>query len=329
LSEVLRETRPADATSDPPFLDSIADEVLKMTVKSEGEKNRSISNSNHSKRNNIFAGMRGPKVDKPKEIIEELIKVGSQFTYANFSKKSNEGYPEAFKPEWSTWTTRVQSAIVQLLDVNSGPAKLVTQASQIKLIGYGSRNFDNVYEHYCSALRVALEILDKDTFGELLKQETAIAPKDLTNKVFIVHGRDEASKNELEIMLRDMGLEPVVLHRQVDSGLTIIEKFEAHADVGYAFIIMTPDEIAYLADEDNKLDGERKKQLRARQNVVWEFGYFVGRLSRKRTCCLHKADVKIPSDLNGLVYKQFEKSVEEVGWAIRKELKAAGYKLAD
>ncbi len=169
--------------------------------------------------------------------------------------------------------------------------------------------------------------MEHDTFDELLQREVAIAPQDLTSKVFIVHGHDEAAKNELEIMLREMGLEPIVLHRQVDGGMTIIEKFEHHADVGYAFILLTPDEVAYLAADEGKPDDQRKKEPRARPNVIWEFGYFVGRLGRGRTCCLHKGKVLLPSDLNGLVYKAFDKTVEELGWSIQKELKALGYKL--
>src|SRR5690606_619924 len=113
---------------------------------------------------------------------------------------------------------------------------------------------------------------------ELLKKEHAIAPFNLTNKVFIVHGHDETAKNELEILVREMGLEPIVLHRQADEGRTIIEKFEAHADVGFAFIMLTPDEVAYLAKEETLTDEQRTKEYRARPNVIWEFGYFVGRL---------------------------------------------------
>lgn len=195
------------------------------------------------------------------------------------------------------------------------------------LTGWGTSEFNEAKSAYLAALKQAAAAVENDTFDELLKREKGIAPMDLTNKVFIVHGHDEAAKNELEIMLRDMGLDPVVLHRQVDGGMTIIEKFEHHADVGYAFILLTPDEFAYVASDDAKPDDQRKKEMRARPNVIWEFGYFVGRLGRARTCCLHRGKVVLPSDLNGLVYKAFNNSVEELGWAIQKELKAQGYKL--
>src|SRR5690606_12268485 len=137
-----------------------------------------------------------------------------------------------------------------------------------------------------------------DKFNELRKRNEALSPLDLSNKVFIVHGHDDNSKTELEILLRDMGLDPVILHRQIDGGMTIIEKFEANADVGYAFVILTPDEVAYLASEEGTVDADCKKERRARPNVIWEFGYFVGRLGRKRTCCLYNGDVVLPSDLS-------------------------------
>ena len=144
------------------------------------------------------------------------------------------------------------------------------------------------------------------------------------SKVFVVHGHDDISKNELEIFLRSIGLEPIVLHRQADEGLTIIEKFEKHSDVGYAFILLTPDEVAYLRSEDAKPDDERKKELRARPNVIFEFGYFVGKLGRSRVCCLHTGDVSLPSDVSGMIYKRYQSNIEETGVSIMRDLKNCG-----
>ena len=144
-------------------------------------------------------------------------------------------------------------------------------------------------------------------------------------KVFVVHGRDEIAKTNLEVFLREVGLEPVVLHRQADEGMTIIEKFEKHSDVGYAFILLTPDEVAYLASEESKPDAERNKELRARPNVIFEFGYFVGKLGRSRVCCLYTGDVSLPSDVSGMIYKRYEKSIEEIAYSVTKDLKVSGY----
>lgn len=149
-----------------------------------------------------------------------------------------------------------------------------------------------------------------------------------TKKVFVVHGHDEIAKTNLEVFLHEIGLEPVVLHRQADEGLTIIEKFEKHSDVGYAFILLTPDEIAYIKADDSKGDNERQKEYRARPNVIFEFGYFVGKLGRSRVCCLYTGDVSLPSDLSGMIYKKFTNGIEEVAYSIIKDLKASGYAIA-
>jgi predicted nucleotide-binding protein len=132
-------------------------------------------------------------------------------------------------------------------------------------------------------------------------------------------------KTEVEGFLHTHGLEPIVLHRQPDQGKTLIEKFEHHSDVGYAFILLTPDDTAYPAEQDAWPDDKREKEQRARQNVILELGYFVGRLSRARVCCLYKAGVKVPGDLSGLVYKDVSSGLDSKAYDILRELKAAGY----
>ncbi|UVK56342.1 nucleotide-binding protein [Mesorhizobium sp. AR02] len=256
-----------------------------------------------------------------------LIAEGVKFNYRTFADFGAGGYPSAYTPEWLTWTTRVGSAVKELFAKTSAPTRILQSAQLVQLLGNGEDSFRQAKAFYMGALEAAKKILDEDTFDELLATTRAVAPRDLTNKVFIVHGRDDAAKAELEIILAEMGLEPVVLHRQADGGNTVIEKFEKHADVGFAFILLTPDEVAYLASEEAKPDAEREKERRARPNVIFEFGYFVGRLGRARTCCLYRGNVVLPSDLGGLVYKRFDRSVEEVAYGIQKELKAAGYSL--
>jgi predicted nucleotide-binding protein len=176
--------------------------------------------------------------------------------------------------------------------------------------------------------RLELIPLSVETQRALPAQHEAASPQLRTKRVFVVHGRDEVAKTSLEVFLHEIGLEPVVLHRQADEGLTIIEKFEKHSDVGYAFILLTPDEIAYLASEEGTPDGERHKEFRARQNVIFEFGYFVGKLGRSRVCCLYTGNVSLPSDISGMIYKRYERSVEEVAYSVIKDLKASGYSIA-
>lgn len=259
--------------------------------------------------------------------FESLIETGKAFTYENFSFKGSSGYASTPTPAWVAWRARVEDLILKIFGENSPQHKMTRTALRIETKGWDSPRFEIANTSIIQALQSSLDILKEDIFEEVVT-EKAISSDLYSNKVFIVHGHDDKSKSELEIFLTEIGLEPIVLHRKPDEGQTIIEKFEKHSDVGYAFILLTPDEIAYLAIEETKLDNDRKKEMRARPNVIFEFGFFVGRLGRRRVCCLYKGDVALPSDVGGLLYKKFNNSIEEVAYNITKELKACGYMLA-
>ena len=136
------------------------------------------------------------------------------------------------------------------------------------------------------------------------------------NKVFVVHGHDNQAKSEVARVLQKLKLEPIILHEQANQGKTIIEKFEAHSDVGFAVVLLTPDDLGGTTENDLK--------KRARQNVVLELGYFIGKLGRGRVCPLYKSEVELPSDLSGVVYVPMD---GHDAWQMKlaKELKAAGF----
>jgi len=151
-----------------------------------------------------------------------------------------------------------------------------------------------------------------------------ITPQDkssISNKIFIVHGHDSAIKEATARTLTKLGLEPIILHEQADGGRTIIEKFEENSsEVGFAVILLT-------ADDDGKAKKETSYKSRARQNVVFEMGYFVGRLGRNRVFLLLAEGVEKPGDLDGIVYTPID--VHD-GWKLKlvKELKACGYNVS-
>lgn len=144
------------------------------------------------------------------------------------------------------------------------------------------------------------------------QQVTAIG-----NKVFIVHGWDETTKQTTARFLEKLGLEPIILHEQPNIGRTIIEKFEDYSSVAFAVVLLSPDDLGGSASEKPKLS------LRSRQNVVFELGYFIGKLGRKRVCALYQKDVKLPSDFHGVLYVPLD---EAGAWKflLAKELKAGG-----
>lgn len=269
-------------------------------------------------------------MDSEIDMLEHLLEEGRGFTFQNFCYPSG-GFPGEFggddKPEWLAWKTRTHNLITKLAAENSPAYLLAEEAVKIRTSGNEPDKFERAKSTLMKSLETVASALREDIYGELRTPESMNLSPTLSNRVFVVHGHDSALKTDVERFLREIGLEPVVLHRQPDEGATIIEKFEKHSDVGYAFILLTPDEVAYTIDQKDLEDRERRKELRARPNVIFEFGYFVGRLGRSRVCCLHKGEVVVPSDLDGLIYKRVEQSIDSQAYSIIRELKAAGYKI--
>jgi predicted nucleotide-binding protein len=139
------------------------------------------------------------------------------------------------------------------------------------------------------------------------------------NKIFIVYGHDIECREQLELLLRRMKLEPVILQNLPIGGDTIIEKLEANIDVRYACVLLTPD------DEGFPTGQNKEKKFRARQNVILELGMFLVRLGRKRVAILHKGSLELPSDISGLIYIKFNKRVDEVKERLGAELQEAGF----
>jgi predicted nucleotide-binding protein len=135
------------------------------------------------------------------------------------------------------------------------------------------------------------------------------------SKVFVVHGHDTAPKEAVARFIAQLGLEAVILHEQPNRGKTILEKFETHGnDVAFAVVLLSPDDIGGAES------GEQHP--RPRQNVVFELGYFFGKLGRDRVAALVPAAVERPTDIDGLVY--IDGSGDAWKWELAREFKAAG-----
>ena len=140
--------------------------------------------------------------------------------------------------------------------------------------------------------------------AELTSKKSAISPpskKHDPRKVFIVHGHDNEAKETTARFIERLGLQPVILHEQANAGRTIIEKFESYSDdIAFAVVLLTPDDIGTVASDASNL------KPRARQNVIMELGYFMGRLSRLSVCALYKGGVELPSDYQGVLYIEMD-----------------------
>ncbi len=139
------------------------------------------------------------------------------------------------------------------------------------------------------------------------------------NKVFVVHGRDINAAEAIARAVEKLGLEAVILHENPDEGRTIIEKLEESAkNASFAIVLFTPDDVGALKEEADKGSNPR-----ARQNVIFELGYFIGKLGRKQVCSIYQGKVESPSDIDGLLYVEMD---EHGAWRqkLAKEIESAG-----
>jgi len=161
-------------------------------------------------------------------------------------------------------------------------------------------------------------IADREGLAAGLPMAAEAAPTLEMSKIFVAHGHDEGAWQAVARFLEKLDLKAIILKEQPNRGRTLIEKFVDYArEVGFAVVVLTPDDLGgAAADEDQK--------SRARQNVIFELGYFVGSLGRGRACLLRKGEVEIPSDLYGVVYTSMDGAN---GWKIElaRELKDAGF----
>ena len=155
---------------------------------------------------------------------------------------------------------------------------------------------------------------------ELYDELTPTLMQHLGNEVFIVHGHDDGTKETTARFIEKLGLKATILHEQPNEGRTIIEKLEDCARrAGFAIVLLTPDDIGAL--KDNVEDGSKP---RARQNVVFELAYFMGKLGRERVCPLTKGEIEKPSNIDGIVYVPMD---DTDGWKLKlgQEMKNAGF----
>lgn len=137
-------------------------------------------------------------------------------------------------------------------------------------------------------------------------------------EVFIVHGHDDLAKTETARFIEQLGFKPIILHEKASSGKTIIEKIEHYSNVGFGVILYTACDLGSVTNDSSNL------KPRARQNVVFEHGYLIGKIGRQNVAALVKGQVETPNDISGVVYISMDND-----WKIdlAKELRQSGYEV--
>ena len=228
----------------------------------------------------------------------------------------------AESPEFESWHSRAERFLVnhfgrdnyEVTDFSNTlfmPMVYAPGADDIRIKACcdGLKKTKDIFKDYLTEIKE--EMLEKDEESEKTAHTTL---SHQNNKVFVVHGHDEALKEKVARLLEKQGLEAIILSEQANKGKTIIEKFEENSDVGAAICLFTGDDIG-------KEKSEAVEKQRARQNVVYEAGYFMGKLGRERVIMLVDNGIELPSDLQGVVYTDSESWKTEV----LQELQSIGY----
>lgn len=217
-------------------------------------------------------------------------------------------------PDFQAWRCDVLRFLTRIYDKGSVE---VTSFDKIRFyhppmfLPPPPENRGKIKEDFRYGLTVAISLLERykqdeadDTEEHEQKAESGGVPN---NKIFIVHGRNNDIKAQVATFLSKLKIDPIILHEQPNKGQTIIEKFEENSNVQAAIVLFT-------RDDEGKLKGDSEFEDRARQNVVFEAGFFMGKLGRERTIALLEGGLKKPSDLDGLVYIDIDSNG---GWQIK------------
>jgi len=226
--------------------------------------------------------------------------------------------------EIGAWDLLTRNYLEKAFGKNSANVTSVTSAGSVVAAPLGA---SEQYWENQRAERLQTKIRRLEGLIELLSTEIKLQSADATqpshrepgNRIFLVHGHDTGVLHEVARFLERLHQTVTILREQPNSGRTLIEKFVDYSDVGYAIVLLTPDDRGGPADAP--LD---KQHLRARQNVILELGYFLAALSRERVTALYVRGVEIPSDYSGVAFVEYD---DRGAWRLElaRELKASGF----
>ena len=230
---------------------------------------------------------------------------------------------EEAQAEYSNWSDYNSTLLLKLFDDPS----IEKQYSTDTPFSVSGLTLEQEIRHYRRGVTYKINRLKSilgriKLFTERIPGSPSISSPEQTvangDEVFIVHGHDKGAKHEVARFVEQLGLKVIILDEQPGRGQTIIEKFEASAsNAGFAIILLTPDDVGAAKDEQDNL------KPRARQNVIFEMGYFVKALERGRVCAMSTEEVEIPSDFAGVQYIHLD---PHGGWEkkLEREMEAAG-----
>lgn len=267
-------------------------------------------------------------IQKASQQLAQRIKLGDEIFERPKPKIADKHYFNQIWDDLKTWDDYNNTFLRKLFSDESVANKYdaaVTFSGYQGLQDYRTKiiSFHRIKMRELNSIKERLKLYTRTP------QEAPTAPSNvmpLGNKVFIVHGHDDAIKNSVARFLEKLELDVVILHEQADKGKTIIEKLEANSsevDIGYAVVLLTPDDKGISVAEIGNSKSQRDLQYRARQNVVFELGYFISKLGRERVRALYVEGVELPSDYKGVLYTKLDDS-DSWKYELAREIKAVG-----
>lgn len=222
--------------------------------------------------------------------------------------------------DFQAWKTKAERFLIKKFGQESHEYKKFNHTS-FSLMVLTSNTQDSEFVKACRKGLQITQAVFATYLEEMEETDTSIIGKDSTDspnftKIFIVHGHDGELKQSVARIIEKQGIEAIILSEQANKGRTIIEKFEDYSDVSGAICLFT-------ADDYGRAKKDNTDNIRARQNVVLETGYFMGKLGRDHVVLLADKGIDMPSDLSGVVY------TDTASWKfdLFKELNAMGYKV--
>lgn len=255
------------------------------------------------------------QVDK----LNELISEADKYIFQNNSYTAEHGTYSRASVEMQAWIADCEDFIISTHGEQSAPWRVFSRFNREQLDGNYQDTFDKEKSIIVSAMSSCLRISPKKNKKSEELKETLNKNSNLRlTQVFIVHGHNEEVKVKVARFIEKLGFEPIILHEQASSGNTIIEKIEEYSNVGFGIVLYTP------CDIGGKQTATPELKPRARQNVIFEHGYLIGKIGRQNVCALVKGAIETPNDISGVVYVPMD---DADAWqlSISRELKRSGY----
>ena len=225
----------------------------------------------------------------------------------------------------STWELLARNYLEKAFGVNSpNVSNALSVGARVVHFSESESSIENKRAEYLKTQLKKIEGLIELLNTEIQLSEGGLVqnkPTEFGYKVFLVHGHDMSALHETARFLEKLDQDVIILREQPNQGKTIIEKFVEYSEVGFAVVLLTPD------DKGGTFSTPFESQLpRARQNVIFELGYFIGKLGRNRVCALYSPSVEIPSDYSGVLFIELD---DKGAWrlALAREMKAAGFNI--